>query len=292
MPALDAAETTARKPRAVMRTRRGAPRAQTPRRAAVQVGRGAALLVLVALWQLVASSNPDLQDSVPTASATFSALLRAVADPVTWTAAGLTLRATFVGLALCVAIGVPVGMLVASSRYLVLSTRFLIDFFRSVPPLAVIPLLLLLFGPTARMEIILVVVVGVWPVLLQTMYGVRDVEPGLLQTARSFRLPCWRRAVFIVGPAAVPYIATGIRICATLSLLLAIGSELIAGVPGLGQEVLVSSQAAAAPRMFALVIIAGAVGAVLSLGITIGERRLLAWHYRPRSTQVVLGSKC
>lgn len=249
------------------------------------LGRGAALLALVVLWQVVASRNPNLQDSVPTASATLSALLHVVADPVTWTAARLTLRATFVGLALCVAVGVPMGMLLASSRYLVLSTRFLIDFFRSVPPLAIIPLLLLLFGPTARMEILLVVVVGVWPVLLQTMYGVRGVEPGLLQTARSFRLSRWRRAVFIVAPAAMPYIATGIRICATLSLLLAIGSELIAGVPGLGQEVLVSSQAAATPRMFALIIIVGAVGAVLSLGITLGERRLLAWHYRPRAAQ-------
>lgn len=235
------------------------------------------------LWELLARANPGLQDSIPTFSATVVALFHVLADPTLWTAAGLTLRSTLVGLGLCVVIGVVVGMLLAAHRYLVTSTRFLIDFCRTVPPLAIVPLFLLLFGPTPRMEVLLVVVVGVWPVLLQTMYGVRGVDPELLQTARSFRVPRWRRAVFVVGPAAMPYVATGIRICATLSLLLAIGAELIAGVPGLGQEILLSQQAGAAPRMFAQILVAGAIGAALSLGITAAEQKLLSWHYQPRT---------
>lgn len=259
-------------------------RPRAPHRTTVLLARSATLLALLALWEFLARSAPTLRDSIPTASETGSALAQVVLETATWNGIGRTLQATFVGLALCVAVGVPLGVLIAASRQLVLSTRFLIDFFRSVPPLAIVPLFLLLLGPTARMEIALVVVVGVWPVLLQTMYGVRGVEPGLLQTARSFRLPRWRRAVFIVGPAAMPFVATGIRVCATLSLLLAIGTELIAGVPGLGQEILLSSQAGAAPRMFALIIVTGAIGAGLSAGITKAERRLLGWHYRPRAT--------
>ena len=266
--------------------RRGQRRAgTTPRRQTIILGRIAALAVFACLWELLARVNPDLQDSIPAFSATVVALFRVLADPTLWTAAGLTLRSTLLGLGLCVVIGVVAGMMLATHRYFVSSSRFLIDFCRTVPPLAILPLFLLLFGPTARMEILLVVVVGVWPVLLQTMYGVRGVDPELLQTARSFRLPRWRRAVFVVGPAAMPYVATGIRICATLSLLLAIGSELIAGVPGLGQEILLSQQAGAAPRMFAQILVTGAIGTALSLTITSAERKLLSWHYRPRTAE-------
>jgi ABC-type nitrate/sulfonate/bicarbonate transport system permease component len=89
--------------------------------------------------------------------------------------------------------------------------------------------------------------------------------------------------VFVVAPAAMPYVAAGVRICATLCLLLAIGSELIAGVPGLGQEILLSQQAGASPRMFALTLVAGALGAAVSVVLTVGEHKLLAWHHRPRA---------
>jgi ABC-type nitrate/sulfonate/bicarbonate transport system permease component len=248
----------------------------------VTVGRLMTLVVLATLWEALTRANPDLRDTIPTLSSTCVALAHVVVDPLLWIALGQTLRSTLVGLVLSVVIGIVLGMLIASRQAFVSSTRFVVDFCRTVPPLAVVPLFLLVFGPTPRMEILLILSVGVWPVLLQTIYGVRGVDAELLQTARSFRLRRWRRAVFVIGPAAMPYVAAGIRIAATLSLLLAIGTELIAGVPGLGQEILLAQQAGDAPRMFAQILVTGAVGAVLSLAIAAVEMRLLAWHYRPR----------
>jgi ABC-type nitrate/sulfonate/bicarbonate transport system permease component len=221
--------------------------------------------------------------SVPPLSDVCRELGRVLTERDLWLAVGQTLRSTVIGLALCLAVGIGAGVLISAHRYLVVSTRFVIDFCRTVPPLAIVPLFLLVLGPTARMEVLLVFAVGVWPVLVQTIYGVRNVDPELLRTARSFGLPLWRRLVFVVAPAAMPYVAAGVRICATLCLLLAIGSELIAGVPGLGQEILLSQQAGASPRMFALTLVAGALGAAVSVVLTVGEHKLLAWHHRPRA---------
>lgn len=246
------------------------------------VGRILAAVVLFGGWEVLAQVGDSTWVRIPTFSEVCVSLVRLLGDAAVWVAMGQTLRATFIGLGLCVLIGVPVGLLIASHRYVVTSTRFAIDFLRTVPPLAVVPLFLLLLGPTPRMEVLLVFAVGVWPVLLQSLYGVRDVDPELLRTARSFRLPLWRRLTFVVAPAAMPSIATGIRICATLSLLLAIGTELIAGVPGLGQEILLSQGAGVPSRMFAQILIAGALGLALSLVVSAVERRLLAWHFRPR----------
>lgn len=253
------------------------------RRRATLIAQVAVVAALAGVWEVIGRARSDLSDSIPTFSATSQALGRVIADQQVWTATGQTLRSTLLGLALCAVVGVGAGLLIASHRFFTASTRFVVDFSRTIPPLAIVPLFLLLFGPTSRMEVLLVFAVGVWPVLLQTVYGVRGVDPEMLKTARSFRIPRWRRALFVIIPAATPYVATGIRICATLSLLLAIGTELIAGVPGLGQEIVLSQQAGDAPRMFAQILVTGALGAIISLLISMGETRLLGWHYRPRA---------
>lgn len=237
--------------------------------------------VLAGSWQLFVVSFPTFGRSIPSFTAVISALVTEVGSPALWLAVGQTFVSTLAGLALCVVIGIPLGVLLASSRFLTDSSRFVIDFCRTVPPLAVIPIFILIFGPTQQMAITLIVAVGIWPILLQTIFGVRNVDPELLQTARSFRMPLHRRLAFVIAPASLPYIFTGIRIAATLSLLLAVGIELIAGVPGLGHEILLSQQAAA-DRMFALIGIAGLLGMGLTIGIVAIERKLLAWHFTPR----------
>jgi ABC-type nitrate/sulfonate/bicarbonate transport system permease component len=235
---------------------------------------------LAGAWQVLGASSRPVGQSIPAFSDVAGSLALEVSSPELWAALGKTLVSTAVGLMLCLVIGIPLGLVLASHHFLTDSTRFIIDFCRTVPPLAIIPLFLLIMGPTQQMAVALIVSVGVWPILLQTIYGVRNVEPELLLTARSFRLPLWRRLLFVVAPASMPYVFTGIRISTTLSLLLTIGAELIAGVPGLGQEILLSQSTA--DRMFALIIIAGILGMLLAFGIVAIEKRLLSWHYLPR----------
>ena len=247
----------------------------------VALGRVLLACVLAGSWQLLAVSIPSLSRSIPSFTSVVAALVNELGTATLWVAVWQTFVSTSVGLVLCIVIGIPLGVILASSRFLTSSTRFVIDFCRTVPPLAVIPIFILILGPTQQMAIALIVAVGIWPILLQTIFGVRNVDPELLQTARAFRMPLHRRLLFVVAPASLPYVFTGIRIAATLSLLLAVGIELIAGVPGLGHEILLSQQAAA-DRMFALIGIAGLLGMGLAFGIVAIERKLLSWHFTPR----------
>jgi ABC-type nitrate/sulfonate/bicarbonate transport system permease component len=259
--------------------------ATVPSRRAVWIGRLILTAALAGLWQLLPHLSRTVADSIPTFTAMCSGLGQVLGDHSFWLALGRTVRSTVIGIGLCTGVGIVAGVLISAHRAVESATRFVIDFCRTVPPLAIVPLFLLVFGPSARMEVLLVFAVGVWPVLVQTLYGVRNVDPELMRTARSFGLPLWRRLLFVMGPAAMPYVAAGVRICATLCLLLAIGTELIAGVPGLGQEILLRQQAGTNGPMFALILLTGCLGAVVSLGLSFLERRLLSWHYRPRAAQ-------
>lgn len=252
------------------------------RRRTVIIGQILLAVAIAAGWQVFVSASPTLGSSIPTFLDVVIAFVAELGAPLLWLAVGQTLAVTASGLGLCLLIGIPVGLVLASHRFLTSSTRFVIDFCRTVPPLAVIPLFLLTIGPTARMSTTLIVAVGVWPILLQTIFGVRTVDPELISTAKSFRLPLHRRLLLVVAPASLPYIFTGIRISATLALLLAIGAELIAGVPGLGREILLSQQASS-DRMFALIVVAGIIGMAIAFGIIALEKRILAWHFAPRA---------
>lgn len=254
----------------------------TYRRRTVLIGRILLAALIAAGWQVFVSASPGFGQSIPTFLEVVTAFVAELGAPSLWRAVGQTLTVTASGLGLCLVIGIPVGLVLASHRFLVTSTRFVIDFCRTVPPLAVIPLFLLTMGPTARMSTTLIVAVGIWPILLQTIFGVRTVDPELISTARSFRLPLHRRLLLVVAPASLPYIFTGIRISATLALLLAIGAELIAGVPGLGHEILLSQQASS-DRMFALIVVAGLLGMAIAFGVIALEKRILVWHFAPRA---------
>jgi ABC-type nitrate/sulfonate/bicarbonate transport system permease component len=88
----------------------------------------------------------------------------------------------------------------------------------------------------------------------------------------------WTRLRRIVLPSCAPYLATGLRISASVALILVVTGEYIVGVPGLGAEVLVAYSSGAFDRMYALIVVAGVLGLVVNLGFHAVERRVLAWH--------------
>ena len=138
-----------------------------------------------------------------------------------------------------------------------------------------------------------------WPILLQTLYGVRDVDPVATETARSFGIS--RPSGWAGGAAhALPYIVTGLRISSAVALILAVTVELVLGEPGLGQEMNIARQSAAVPQMYALIVMTGLIGWLLNIALSMVERRVLHWHAsqrerpmsRGRGTGLVLQSPC
>jgi ABC-type nitrate/sulfonate/bicarbonate transport system permease component len=195
-----------------------------------------------------------------------------------WSAVGNTLQGWVLGLGLAALIAIPAGIVIGSSRLLYRSLRAVIEFLRPIPSVALIPLAVLIYGSGLESKVFLATFAATWPLLMQTLYGVQDVDPVATDTARSFGFGRASRLVRVTLPSAVPYIATGVRISAAVALILCVTAELVIGAAGLGREINLARQGGAVDLMYALIIATGLLGWALNAVFAHGERRVLHWH--------------
>jgi NitT/TauT family transport system permease protein len=218
----------------------------------------------------------------PSSVATTAASL--LTDPDFLVNLAWTLTAWALGLALATAIALPLGALLAASPQSELAATTAIDFVRPIPSVALIPLAILLLGRGLDMRVALVAFAATWPILFNTITGLRSVDPVARDTARAFGLD--RRAILrhVALPSALPFIATGLRISAATALILAISTELIAGgPPGLGTWMIGAVQPGV-PRelLYAGIAIGGLLGLAINAALVGAERRLIGWDVRVR----------
>lgn len=236
------------------------------------------LLTVLGVWELVSRLGFVRQTSLPPASLTMARLAVELGRPETWLRTLETLVQIAVSTGVCLVIAVPLGLLIGRLPVFEAYTRTSIDFLRAVPGLALVPLFVMFIGARAEMVIVLAAFVALWPLLTQTIDGARSVEPLALEMARSFRLGRLRTFTRIVLPAASPYIVTGLRVTLNVSLLVAIGTQLLVGAPGVGQQMAMANVNGDGLAIFALSIWAGVIGVTLNLALRWTEDRLMAWH--------------
>jgi NitT/TauT family transport system permease protein len=195
-----------------------------------------------------------------------------------------TLTAWAIGLTVATVIAVPIGLLLGSSWKSYLAATTAIEFLRPIPSVALIPLAILLIGRGLEMRVALIAYASIWPILFNTIYGIRDVDPLAKETARAFG---FSKAAILRQVSlrwALPFIYTGIRISAAIALILAISTELIAGGgPGIGTWMLRHSETGV-PRdlLYAGIVVAGLLGMLINAVMGAGEQRFFSWHQRLR----------
>jgi ABC-type nitrate/sulfonate/bicarbonate transport system permease component len=236
------------------------------------------VLTVLAVLELVVRAGLISGDYFPPPTTTSAALFRLLGDGGYWTAILHTLQGWAIGLAIATAIAVPVGLALGFSDLLYHALRPVVEFLRPVPSVALIPLAILVYGTGLQSKIFLVVFAATWPLLIQTIYGARDIDPLHLETARSFRARRRDRVLRVTLMGAVPYIATGLRIASATALILAITAELIIGSAGLGRSITIARQGGAVDEMYALIATTGLLGWLLNSLFATGERRVLHWH--------------
>jgi ABC-type nitrate/sulfonate/bicarbonate transport system permease component len=234
----------------------------------------AALLI----WELVSLSGLIREQDLPSMTATMDELWSLMQTRDFWSAFLHTVRGWAAGLALATVLAVPVGIVLGLSDLAGRAFRVPIEFLRPIPSAAIIPLLFLTLGSTFRSEVFLAAFGAFWPILVQTMYGVRDVDPVARDTARSFRIPRLETLARITLPSAVPYIVTGMRIASAVSLILAFTAELFMGTPGLGNMLNYAQSYGLTTQLYALAIATGALGLIVHFAFSACERRILRWH--------------
>jgi ABC-type nitrate/sulfonate/bicarbonate transport system permease component len=238
----------------------------------------AGLTGLVALLEVLPRTPLVSAEYLPPASKTAEALWQLLAEDAFWTALGDTLTGWGLGLAIAVAAGVVAGVVIGSVPLLRAVTASTIEFLRPIPSVALIPVAVLLYGTDLRSKLLLVVYAAFWQVLVQVLAGMQDVDPVADDTARSYRLGTWGRVRYVMWPTALPYVTTGVRLAATVALVLTITAELVIGAPGLGNQIAVAQTSGAVPRVYALVLVTGVLGVTINLMARAVERRALHWH--------------
>lgn len=259
-----------------------APAARAARRRGRRVPAGVlgllGLLTLVVVLELVPRTGLVDDRYLPPFSSMAAALADQMGTPAFWAALLATLRGWAIGLAIAMVAGVVLGLLVGSIPVVRAATNSTIEFLRPIPSVALIPLTVLLYGTDMKATLILVVYATFWQVLLQVLYGVRDVDPVARETAKSYRFRPLTTIRTVTWPTALPYVMTGFRLGAAVALILEITGELIIGTPGLGKEIAVAQSSGAVASMYALVIATGFIGVVVNLIARAGERHVLRWH--------------
>jgi ABC-type nitrate/sulfonate/bicarbonate transport system permease component len=190
-----------------------------------------------------------------------------------------SLQRLAVGFTIGAGIGILLGMLMGSSRAVRRALDPLVELLRATPPIAVVPVLIVVFG-LGDSTLIAVIAFGVcFPVLVGTLDGVRAVSPEARDTGSMLHVGRVERLLRIHFPAALPSIVAGLRVALAVGLVMVVLSEFVGGEDGLGTYILDQQSQFRYPEMYAGIVFLGLLGYVLNRVFLLVESRVLAWHY-------------
>ncbi|HEY0001063.1 MAG TPA: ABC transporter permease [Actinoplanes sp.] len=240
-------------------------------------------IVLFAGWFLVSEGSANFY------APPLRQILRAFAD--TWTPARLradvlpSLLRLLAGYALAVLAGVTIGLAIGLNGRLRATVEPVLEFFRAIPPPVLVPVIMLFAGIGNGMKVIVIVFGCVWPILLNTVEGVRAIDGVQIDTARAYRITGPARLRRVILPSASPQICAGLRQALSIAIILMVISEMFAASNGLGFTIVQFQRSFAIPEMWSGIILLGLLGFGLSLLFRLAERRALRWYDGLRDAQ-------
>jgi ABC-type nitrate/sulfonate/bicarbonate transport system permease component len=191
----------------------------------------------------------------------------------------------FEGYGLALVIGIGAGVAIGSNRYLRSLVEPVLEFLRAIPPPALVPILFLIAGIGGTTKVLVIISGCVWPILLNTVEGVRGVDPVLADTCRSYRVSGLLRLRTFILRSASPQIVTGARQALSVGIILMVISELKAASEGLGHTIQEFQEGFQYPQMWTGVLLLGLIGVLLSLIFRIVENRVLTWYHGLRAAE-------
>jgi len=186
------------------------------------------------------------------------------------------------GWAIAVLVGTSTGILIGRSRFVSDLAFPAIEFLRSLPSPALIPVFLIFLGTGSEMRIILIAFGSIWPILLNTIDAMLTIDAVQIDLARVLKLPLRARLFRVMLPSALPKIFAGMRIALAISLILMVVSELVASTSGIGNRIANAQEIFRFTDMWAGIVLLGLVGLLLDGLFSTVEARILNWHRQAR----------
>ncbi|APF41279.1 ABC transporter permease [Neomicrococcus aestuarii] len=259
-------------------------RSSSPRRLILGV---AGIITFLLAWEIAPRVGLLPARYLPPASEVLAVFAQDLGMASFWKAVGDTMLAWVIGLSIAVVAATVIGLVVGMSPFLRKFTNSTVEFLRPIPSVALIPLAVLLFGVKLESSLMLIIYASFWQVLIQTLYGVADVDNVAMNTAKSYGFSYIQRVRDVVFPTVWPFLMTGIRLAAAVALILAITAQLVIGSPGLGNEISRAQSGGAIAGMYALILATGLLGVLINMVMRFIEKKTLGWHPSVRGEVVV-----
>jgi ABC-type nitrate/sulfonate/bicarbonate transport system permease component len=237
------------------------------------------LLGLLAVWELVAQAewiNPLIVPPLSKILRIFFELIFSGQIPLQIL---VSMKRALAGYFLAAAVFIPLGLFMGLSQTVHRLFEVIVEMLRPVPPPVVIPVALLFFGLGDEMKIFVIFFSCAWPILLNTLDGVRNLDWVLLNTARTFGLPRRKIVWQVILPACAPQIATGLRVSLPIMLILVVISEMVGSTDGIGYFVLDSQRRFKVAQMYAGMLALASLGYTLNELFNLIHRLVLPWQW-------------
>jgi len=237
----------------------------------------AGLAVLLIAWESAVRGFGISPFVLPAPSAVAGSFWIGLNNGVYLRHAVLTAAEALYGFGLALAAGVALGALIAESRLLERALYPFLVALQAMPKVALAPLVIIWLGYGMASKVLLAALLGFFPVLINTIAGVKSCDPGKIDLMRALAAGRWRTFRLVKLPNALPFIFAGVRVAASFVVLGAVTGEFLGAKEGLGTLILLANNELDTPQVFAVLAILGLFGFALHLAIGLAQRRLLRW---------------
>jgi NitT/TauT family transport system permease protein len=238
----------------------------------------AALLLLAAVWEILPRLQVVDATFLPPLSEVLLAWAELVRSGELADHAGASLARSLAGFGLAIVLAVPLGLLIGWYRPVAEFLNPVLELFRNTAALALLPVFVLILGLGETSKVSIILYACAWPILLNTVAGVKGVDPLLIKSAKSMGLKPYRLFQKVILPAAVPTIFTGVRLAGAYSILVLVAAEMVGAKAGLGYLINYAQFNFRVPDMYAGIITISALGLLFNLLLVRLERRFSTWR--------------
>jgi NitT/TauT family transport system permease protein len=240
-----------------------------------------AVLIFLAIWQAISSARLVPPLFLPGPFAIWEALVAYVADGSIWTDLAASGMELIYGYGLAIIVALPIGLLMGWYRRVNMALDPFVNFMNAMPRIALVPLLIIWFGIGIWSKVAVIFLSSIFPILINTQAGIRNLDAGWIKAARSFGGTDMQLFRTVALPGAIPFILTGMRIGVGHALIGVVVGELVAARAGIGLMMATAGAGFQTAKVFAGLMIVSLAGVFLVGMISLIERRFQAW--RPRN---------
>lgn len=235
-------------------------------------------VTIIALWLILSQGSTNF--FFPPLSRIVEVVIRDIGNGILVNHLLASLTNMALGLLIATVFGVLFGLIIGESRAIREATGPFLNFIRAIPPAAIVPIVIVAMGTGSAPKVFIIAFGCLWPILLNTVDGIRGMNPQLMETARAFRIPFALRNRKILLMAALPQIMAGLRIALAISLVLMVIGEFVGASEGLGFYIREKKEAFAMAEAWGGTMLTGVLGYLLSAAFLRIEHRVLRWHFQ------------